>query len=136
MDIDLLHRPFVFIGAAPHMDKVDFQDRICRPYCMFFVEGEKEEMACLGARVAERLLAAGRIDTAHVNAAEKNRSVWEARRQDLGEILCKKCEFRAEDCDFQSPQPAADLEPCGGYIVLAHLLENRIIDQADIKDVL
>ena len=118
------------------MGKVDFQDWICQPWCMFFVAGEKEEMACLGARVAERLLAAGRIDAAHVNAAEKNRSVWEARRQDLGEILCGKCEFRAEDCDFQSPHPADDLEPCGGYIVLAHLLENRIIDPADIEDVL
>ncbi|MFP3980397.1 MAG: hypothetical protein ACLFUY_03305 [Desulfobacterales bacterium] len=118
------------------MDKVDFQDRICRPFCMFFVEGEKEEMACLGARVAQRLLVAGRIDAAHVNAAVKSRSVWEARRQDLGEVLCGKCEFRAEDCDFQSPQPADDLEPCGGYIVLAHLLENRRIQTADIKDVL
>jgi hypothetical protein len=37
------------------------------------------------------------------------------------------------DCDFQSEIPSDDLEPCGGYAVLARLLENRLIDIVDLE---
>jgi hypothetical protein len=39
-----------------------------------------------------------------------------------------------EDCDFQSISPSHDLEPCGGYMVLAGLIENRIIDIRELDN--
>ena len=33
------------------MPKADFKDYVCRPYCSFYKESQKEEMACRGAEV-------------------------------------------------------------------------------------
>ncbi|MBS3809031.1 MAG: hypothetical protein KGY38_02605 [Desulfobacterales bacterium] len=115
------------------MQKADFKAYICRPWCMFFSEDEKEEMACLGARVAARLAENGCIRTDEIRNVIKDRDVWEKHRAGLGRILCRVCEFCAEDCDFQSLEPSEDLEPCGGYIVLAHLLENGAVELRDLE---
>lgn len=116
--------------------KTDFKDYICRPLCMFFSEDEKEDMACLGARVAARLCQNGKISEEKTRNISKDRGVWERHRSDLGIIMCRACEFKAEDCDFQSPRPADDLEPCGGYILLAHLIENRALDITELEKAL
>ncbi|MFP3999651.1 MAG: hypothetical protein ACLFUN_07390 [Desulfobacterales bacterium] len=116
--------------------KTDFKDYICRPLCMFFAEDEKEEMACLGARVAAQLYENGLISAEKIRNAAKERSVWEKHRSDLGAVMCRACEFKKEDCDFQSPEPSDDLEPCGGYILLAHLLENQDLAITQIKEAL
>lgn len=118
------------------MHKTDFKDYICRPLCIFFSEDEKEEMACLGARAAARLYENGTIDPGELHAVIKDRDAWEKHRADLGNILCHACEFCAEDCDFQSPAPSEDLEPCGGYILLSHLLEQNAIRIRDVGKVL
>ncbi|MCF8111314.1 MAG: hypothetical protein K9J85_07465 [Desulfobacteraceae bacterium] len=116
--------------------KTDFKDYICRPFCIFFAEDEKEDMACLGARTAARLYQGGKISEKNIRNVEKDRGVWEKHRTDLGFVLCRACEFKAQDCDFQSPEPSDDLEPCGGYIVLVHLIENRTLDITDLEKVL
>ncbi|MCF8025003.1 MAG: hypothetical protein K9K82_05900 [Desulfobacteraceae bacterium] len=118
------------------MYKTDFKDYICRPLCMFFAEDEKEEMACLGARAAARLYENGGIGPEEIRNIIKDREVWEKHRADLGHVLCRACEFCAEDCDFQSPEPSGDLEPCGGYILLAHLIEQNAISIKDVEKVI
>ncbi|MFO7930158.1 MAG: hypothetical protein ACQETG_05005 [Thermodesulfobacteriota bacterium] len=118
------------------MRKTDFKDYICRPLCMFFSEDEKEEMACLGARAAAVLYENGIIKPGQIKDILKQRDVWEKHRADLGSVLCSACEFRQEDCDFQSPEPSDDLEPCGGYILLAYLLEKRELDIRQVEKAL
>ncbi len=111
------------------MSKLDFIDYICRPYCMFFREGEKEEMACRGAQVAQLLVASGKIDPGRLPVFEKDPAVWQRHDLFLGIHLCGVCEYRAEDCEYRFDDPPEDAEPCGGFILLALLMETNRLDE-------
>ncbi len=117
------------------MTKTDFIDYICRPYCMFFKEGEKEEMACLGARVAEALVEKSCFDTLALGVYEKDAVAWLNPKHDeiLFQQVCHGCEFLSEDCEYRSEGPPEDTEPCGGLILLALLMANEIIDHTVLK---
>ena len=116
------------------MSKIDFQNYICRPYCIFFREGEKEEMACYGARIVAALVQRKLVAPEHIRFT-KDPELWPKHRPILEAHVCSRCPFRAEDCDFQSDEPEDDLEPCGGYVVLSLLVENRLIDENTLKAV-
>lgn len=115
------------------MRKTDFSDYICRPYCMFFKPGQKEEMACRGARAVESLVAGGRISADGLAGYRKDPDVWRKYDARFAVPLCQPCEFRAEDCEFREASPPADAEPCGGFILLALLREDSRIDDSDIE---
>ena len=116
------------------MTKIDFKSYICRPYCIFFREGEKEEMACYGAQVVEALVERGMVSPGQIRF-EKDPMLWQRHRSLIEPHVCFQCPFRAEDCDFQSDAPEDDLEPCGGYIVLTLLVENQLIDEDALEQV-
>lgn len=120
------------------MSKTDFIDYICRPYCIFFREGEKEEMACLGARVAETLAENACFDPEEAAAWDKDESAWCDPDRDalLFENVCRPCEFRTEDCEYRSDDPPADAEPCGGLILLSLLMARSIIDKTSLENCL
>jgi len=119
------------------MAKNDFKDYVCRPYCMFFKEGHKETMACRGAEVVEKLVLLGHITAAGLPFFEKDPRSWRNCKTVFGQTICATCPFRAEDCDFMSDAPEADLdgeiEPCGGFILLALLVENNVIDMPGLE---
>lgn len=118
------------------MAKRDFKDYICRPYCMFFKEGQKEEIACEGARIIELLTRRERIDPEKIPLFKKYPRLWEKHKERLGKNVCSGCSFQAEDCDFQSMAYSSNTEPCGGFILLAFLEENNFIDESDLQIVL
>jgi hypothetical protein len=89
------------------MSKNNFREYICRPYCIFFKDGAKEEMACRGAELVERLVARNRIAPAEMSPMKKEPPVWNTYKMELDRHVCRHCSFRAEDCDFQSGSPAA-----------------------------
>jgi hypothetical protein len=115
------------------MTKKDFKDYICRPFCMFYKDGQKEEMACEGALVVESLIHQGRIFPEQLYLIVKDLQLCLKHKHTLTRYVCGHCPFMKEDCDFQSTAPSDDLEPCGGYIVLAGLIEHRVIDPRDMK---
>lgn len=115
------------------MSKNDFKEYLCRPYCVFFKDGQKEAIACRGARVAEVLVRAKRIDMTIIPPLTKESRLWEKYKDELGSCVCSRCSFRAEDCDFQSGESSVDIEPCGGFILLAHLRGNNLINQLDLE---
>jgi hypothetical protein len=116
------------------MTKKDFKDYICRPFCMFYKEGQKEEMACQGALVVESLVRQERISIEQIYLSIKNYQLCLKHKDILTRYVCRQCPFMKEDCDFQSTSPSHDLEPCGGYMVLAGLIENRIIDIRELDN--
>lgn len=115
--------------SVKKMTKTDFKEYICRPYCMFFKDGQKEEMACQGAQIVESLLRNSQLKAETIQAVMKDPGLWIKHKQTLGRSVCGHCSFRAEDCDFQSATPSEDLEPCGGFIVLAFLKEKNLINE-------
>ncbi|MFO7972732.1 MAG: hypothetical protein R6U40_13420 [Desulfobacterales bacterium] len=115
------------------MTKKDFKDYICLPFCMFYKDGQKEEMACQGALVIESLINQGRMFPEQLYLIVKDLQLCLKHKDTLTRYMCRRCPFMKEDCDFQSTAPSHDLEPCGGYIVLAGLIENRVIEPRDMK---
>jgi len=118
------------------MAKKDFKDYVCRPYCIFFKEGQKEELACRGAEVVEKLVLIGQIDMNGLPHFDKNCLLWQKYAEILAGYICATCPFRAEDCDFMSEEPAgpdAGIEPCGGLILLTLLMENDLIDMPGLE---
>ncbi len=117
------------------MDKRDFKDYICRPFCEFFREGEKETLACQGARIVGQLVKRGRLDPDSLPGHKKRPRLWKEYNGTLYTHLCQQCSFRSEDCDFRSRNGPPDSEPCGGYILLSLLKVEGIITSLDIEEV-
>ena len=116
------------------MTKKEFKDYICRPFCMFYKDGQKEGMACQGALVVESLVNQRLISKEQVYLSIKDYQLCLKHKDTLTRYVCRQCPFMKEDCDFQSTSPSDDLEPCGGYMVLAGLIENRVIDPRDLDN--
>jgi len=116
------------------MSKNNFQDYVCRPYCFFFKDGEKEDLACCGAQIVERLVDSSRVDLMEMPPLQKEIHRWNTYRTSLGGYICRRCPFFAADCDFQAPDPPDDTEPCGGFILLAHLFDLKMIDTGDLEN--
>jgi hypothetical protein len=115
------------------MAKHSFQKYICRPYCMFFKDGQKEEIYCRGAEAVERLVQQGFVDLANTPALRKEPDVWEKHRDVLAARVCRLCPFFPGDCDFQGGEEVEGAEPCGGFILLALLYESRLIRMTDLE---
>jgi hypothetical protein len=106
------------------MSKRDFQVYICRPFCCFYRPGEKEELACQGALVLERLAAGGVIQPDLLpDGVEKHTGLWRGDDPFLETQVCGPCPFREDGCDFRAVVRVDDAEPCGGYILLRILRE-------------
>jgi hypothetical protein len=122
------------------MGKIDFKDYVCRPYCSFFKDGQKEEMACRGAQVIENLAAQGQIDPDTLPRFEKDGRLWKNYKKIFAKYICASCAFRSEDCDFMSESFETNnektIEPCGGFILLALMIENDFIDMTGLEAVL
>ncbi|MGA1824285.1 MAG: hypothetical protein ACMUIP_06420 [bacterium] len=114
------------------MGKKDFKRYICRPFCMFFREGAKEDMACRGAQVVEALVRNGQLSPDDLPSHGKDPCLWQEHDTSLERILCHGCPFYANDCDYQSKDRVSGLEPCGGYILISLLKRNGSLSEADL----
>lgn len=116
------------------MAKSDFKDYICLPFCCFFRAAAKEELACQGARVVERLVASGVLDPSVLPGRElKKDRLWQESDALLDETVCGRCPFRAADCDYRALDRPADAEPCGGYLLLRILREAGMVSADDLE---
>ncbi len=107
--------------------KRDFSDFICRPFCVFFKEGQKEDMACGGALAVARLTATGLLSTDDIPEPADSRISPQNDRL-LFELVCRSCPFVLDGCDYRLPTPPDDAVACGGLILLGHLLDSGIIN--------
>jgi len=100
---------------------------LCLPFCVYYKPGKNEELLCRGALVVKRLMQSDRDVIPEVaNLANSNEAVPEL----MARVLCGDCDFREHDCDFAQDRQA---RPCGGYILLSHLLSTRRISIEDIR---
>jgi hypothetical protein len=116
------------------IDKKGFSDYICRPYCVFFREGQKEEMACGGAVTAARIVGARNIPTGEIASLTPEQADMDEKDDLLDALVCRSCPFVIDGCDFRSEEPQADAVPCGGFILLVLLLSRGLIARQDIED--
>lgn len=99
---------------------------ICRNFCNYYKPGKKEELACRGYLVAERLLRQGM----QVVLFTKTGSQCDGEGAELiVRKLCVNCDFKEDGCDFINDRNAP---PCGGFALLSQLLAERRISLDDI----
>ncbi|WP_432823046.1 hypothetical protein [Trichloromonas sp.] len=113
------------------MIKTDFEDYICRHFCAYYRAGNKEEQACRGALVIDELVRRGRLATRDF---PRGGFMLPPTSHDplLDAAVCGICPFRAADCDFQAAPQVPGSPPCGGYRLLAMLIERHALSAGDL----
>ncbi len=114
--------------------KKEFSGFICRPYCAFFKEGQKDEMACGAALMAVSLMENGLLTIASFPELEE---VDNAQRGDrlLFELICRSCPFVLDGCDFRLPTPPADAVACGGFVILCALYRTGTVTSEMLRTI-
>ena len=105
-------------------------DLVCKGYCKFYKESKNEELACEGFRFFERSfspLLADNTNKYNLPETFKYDSV-------LMDILCKKCDFLIDGCDYKDEKYHGKATPCGGFILLNKILEEqKVINHRDTE---
>jgi len=99
---------------------------LCLPFCAYFKPGKNEELACRGYAVVERLLQSGRC----LPFAPGGRDFDRIRAEPVVKAVCHACDFQKDGCDFMADRKAP---PCGGFVLLARLIEQGVITLVDIR---
>ena len=101
---------------------------ICKIYCAFYKPIKKEINHCYGYDLVKRLIDANLLDMQAIpifnikNFKNKNNSL-------LKNLICKKCPFFVDGCDFRDTKINGK-QPCGGYIIIDLLLESGRISSS------
>ena len=123
---------------------------VCETYCPYYKPAKDEGLACLGYLVIERLIGKG----TSIPGGKRERTLDPAVSESLFKNMCIRCPFYDDDCDFalvsgsntsaSSTSPGVVNgqqfsgqvhlpSPCGGFILLGYLLEEKIINIDDIR---
>lgn len=118
----------------------DLRINLCNKFCDYFKPSKKEDLVCEGFTVIERLLGNGKLIVFDMPDKGYAHEAQEMLMQDM----CTVCPFYQKDCDFilsKLSYPCNQEEtkkpcPCGGFILLACLLESGIIKIDDIRNII
>lgn len=110
--------------------KEGIQKNLCQTFCPYFKPSKEEGLACRGFLVVEKLLKKG----LEIPFDKKDKKPGTKTQKTLIRNLCVSCPFYESDCDFVLQKQGAP--PCGGFILLGHLLEKSIIHIDDIKNII
>lgn len=100
---------------------------LCENHCTYYKPGRNEDMACEGFMVVRRLIEQGRdIPLGRRGPGREGTGVAAALRRSL----CVRCGFHEADCDFILTGGKA--HPCGGFVLLRHLLDEGKITIEEI----
>jgi len=106
---------------------MELEQSLCRGFCFYYKPSKREELACGGYRMVERLIRHGKKIS-----FERSGKAFGAETVDaLEEALCRSCPFFTYDCDFAVNREAP---PCGGYLLIGQLLESRTVSLDDLRD--
>jgi len=101
---------------------------ICLNYCVYYKPGKDEELACLGFLVIGKMIEEGRVPDL---SKHRERAGAEAEKM-LAKELCTRCPFSPDDCDYILKE--GDAAPCGGFVVLSGLIQERCIAARDVGE--
>jgi len=118
---------FVIIGEMKKVSATG--ETLCRNFCAYYKPAKKEELACRGFVVVQRLIEKGRA----VPLVRTGRAVPpdSATKESLMRHVCKECDFREADCDFILTKGTAPA--CGGFVLLSSLLSSGEITIEDLQ---
>jgi hypothetical protein len=116
------------------------REKLCKNFCLYFKPLQKEDLACEGFTVIERLLRKGK----NLTFERPDKQYDYGMQKKLTQGMCAVCPFYANDCDFilatlSPPFNEKEIKkpsPCGAFIFLTHLLESNIIKIDDIHNII
>ena len=108
------------------MKGINLEEKLCLNFCPYYKPGKMNELACMGFLVLERLIKKGK----EIAFEKSDKKLYAATERTLIQHMCIRCSFYESDCDFIQKKEKA--LPCGGFILLGHLLETKIIAIDDI----
>lgn len=119
------------------METEEIIDLVCKGFCRYY-KGEKEEgISCEGFKFAGRLLGKDgsildkiRSPISNLKSPISNYQ-WDGL---LKVVLCERCEFLRDGCDFRG-NLGQNAYPCGGYLFLDYLLDHEILKEEDMANV-
>ena len=100
---------------------------LCSRYCPYYKPSKKENLACKGFLVVERFLSDGN----QIPFLKSDKICTAGAEEILREHLCPSCPFYESDCDFAQYEDGAS--PCGGFLLLAILIEESVVTSDTIK---
>lgn len=101
---------------------------VCEHYCSWYKPGRNEEFECQGSVVVHRLLDRG---SRFGPGRPRSPMMKPAPAEALRETVCRTCSFSASDCDYAGQ--CGDALPCGGFILLSHLLDEGATSLDEIR---
>jgi hypothetical protein len=101
------------------------EQTLCLKFCTYYKPGKKEDLACRGYEVVEQLQRAGKTIVFRPAAQKPGIAIVEL----LVQKMCTTCDFYERDCDFMLDRTAP---PCGGFALLAQLLDSGALLIEDI----
>jgi hypothetical protein len=110
------------------MNETNLRKKLCQTFCKYYKPSKKEEISCEGYRLTERLILKG----TRVPFDRCDRDLHRLTQETLVQAMCTFCPFYENDCDFVQHKESP---PCGGFLLLGHLLETEVISIDNIKDV-
>jgi hypothetical protein len=118
-----------------YMNEKSLIEEICVKYCPYYKPSKDEALGCRGLIVVRQLIQKGRIVPIEQSGLpiQDGHSGGDSAALNLIRNMCPRCEFHEKDCAFAAKE--AGSSPCGGFIVLRHLLEADIIDIDDIENI-
>lgn len=112
------------------VEEISLRERLCRKFCRYYKPAKDESLACMGYLVIEGLSEGGREICFPLTDARPGASVEKL----LAGSMCTQCSFYEDGCDFI--QGVADASPCGGFVVLGHMLGETALSVDDIEDII
>jgi len=110
------------------MKDISLHKKLCANFCQYYKPSKNEDLACMGFLIVERMLKEG-MD---IPFDKSERILDPATEGTLIQNVCVLCPFYESDCDFVK-QRGKSL-PCGGFVLLGHLLEEKVITVDNVKD--
>lgn len=102
------------------------QNTLCLRFCAYYKPGKNEKLSCRGFEVVERLMQMGKFPPIDYAGSDFDR----IKAESLVKAMCKACDFQKDGCDFMMDRSAP---PCGGFVLLAQLIETGVIVIEDIS---
>lgn len=102
---------------------------LCEKLCSYYKPSKKEDLSCMGLTVITRLAEKGR----KISIAEPNLPLNKENMESVEKIVCTKCPFYEDSCDFVYRTEGA--LPCGGFIFICDHISKKNLTIDDIRNI-
>jgi hypothetical protein len=102
-------------------------NNLCRRFCSYYKPTKNEEISCRGFSVVERMMREGK----EISFDRSDEPVGRDTADSLSRLLCRRCLFFQEDCDFAA---RVGTVPCGGYLLIGKLIDGGVLSLDDLDE--